>query len=205
LLPSISKDVKKPKNPTEAKMKSTKRAGRPTKQAEAGTKVSLGLKVTADTKSRLEEEASKSGRTQSQEAEFRIERSLDRLHLLPEVLELAYGTELAGLLISIAEAMNQAQLAGQITSLEDHPRWSDDAFSFDTVVVAAQAVFEALRPAGAIRNPPETTSAKLGQAMAKHVLDSLADDRALPFINNAKHARSLLGPGVVRRLKGKRP
>jgi TraY domain len=186
-------------------MKSAKRAGRPTKQAEAGTKVSLGLKVTAETKTRLEKEATRSGRTQSQEAEYRIERSFDHVALLPDVLELAYGTELAGLLISIAEAMNEARLAGQIMSLEDHQRWSDDAFSFDTVVVAAQAVFEALRPAGAIRNTPESTSAKLGQAMAKHVLDSLAEDSAHPFINNAKHARRLLGPGVVRRLKGKRP
>ena len=58
-----------------------------------------------------------------------MERILEQQRLLPEVLELAYGTELAGLLISIAEAMNEAQLAGQITSLEDHPTWIDDAFA----------------------------------------------------------------------------
>ena len=175
------------------------------RNSEQGERVHLGFRVTPEMKRRVEDAAHGSGRSISQEAELRLERSFEQQRLLPEVLELAYGTELAGLLISIAEAMNQAQLAGQITSLEDHPRWSDDAFSFDTVVVAAQAVLEALRPAGVVRNPAETTSAKLGQAMAKHVLDSLADDRAHPFINNAKHARGLLGPAVVKRLKGKRP
>lgn len=40
-----------------------------------GERVSLGLKVTADIKSRIDAAAKASGRTQSQEAELRIERS----------------------------------------------------------------------------------------------------------------------------------
>ncbi len=42
------------------------RRGRPTKQTKPGTKASLGLKVTAHVKGRLEEAAKLSGRTQSQ-------------------------------------------------------------------------------------------------------------------------------------------
>ena len=177
------------------------------RKSEPGERVHLGFRVTPEMKRRVEDAAHGSGRSISQEAELRLERSFEQQRLLPEVLELAYGTELAGLLIAVAEAMNEAQLAGQIMSLEDHPKWSDDPFSFDTVAVAAQAVlhalFEAMRPAGAIRNPPD--SAKLGQAMADRVLYSLTDDRARSDIKNAKHARDLLGPAVVKRLKGKRP
>lgn len=58
------------------------RRGRPTKTAKPGTKVSLGLKVTAMVKGLLEAEAAKSGRTQSQEAEYRLERSFFEDYLL---------------------------------------------------------------------------------------------------------------------------
>ncbi len=51
-----------------------KRIGRPPKVADPGTRVSLGLKVTAETKAQLESLARASGRTQSQEAEAAIER-----------------------------------------------------------------------------------------------------------------------------------
>ncbi len=52
-----------------------KRVGRPTKPGTAGQRNSLGLRVTAEIKRKLEAAALKSGRSQSQEAEFRIEQS----------------------------------------------------------------------------------------------------------------------------------
>lgn len=52
-----------------------KRIGRPLKIAVLGKRYSLGLKVTGDIKRRLDQEARSSGRTQSQEAEYRLERS----------------------------------------------------------------------------------------------------------------------------------
>ncbi|MGO7259023.1 hypothetical protein ACCT32_36365, partial [Rhizobium brockwellii] len=54
-----------------------KRIGRPIKEAEPGKRVSLGLKVTAAIKSKLDKAAREVGRTQSQEAEVRLERSFD--------------------------------------------------------------------------------------------------------------------------------
>jgi hypothetical protein len=44
-------------------------------EPQSGERVSLGLKVTADIKSRIDTAAKASGRTQSQEAELRLERS----------------------------------------------------------------------------------------------------------------------------------
>ena len=53
-----------------------RRTGRPTKPAIGAARVSLGLKVTTETKRVIEALALASGRTQSQEAEHLIERAL---------------------------------------------------------------------------------------------------------------------------------
>lgn len=54
---------------------STKRVGRPTKAPTDGNRVSLGLRVTAEMKRRLDAAALKNSRSQSQEAEMRLARS----------------------------------------------------------------------------------------------------------------------------------
>jgi hypothetical protein len=65
-----------------AKLKK-KRIGRPTKPPKEGQRVPLGLRVTAAVKRGLEAAAIKSGRSISQEAELRLEHSLDmRRHLV---------------------------------------------------------------------------------------------------------------------------
>lgn len=66
-----------------------KRTGRPIKPALPGERPSLGLKVTAATKALIEALARASGRTQSQEAEFLIERCLqyDRTLIAMRVTE----------------------------------------------------------------------------------------------------------------------
>jgi predicted transcriptional regulator len=53
-----------------------KRTGRPVKKPEPGKRMSLGLKVTAEIKERIDKAAKASGRTQSQEAEALIERAI---------------------------------------------------------------------------------------------------------------------------------
>jgi hypothetical protein len=53
-----------------------KRMGRPTKTPKEGVRVSLGLRVTADVKRKLEAAAISKGRSISQEAEMRLEQSL---------------------------------------------------------------------------------------------------------------------------------
>ena len=54
-----------------------KRIGRPIKAPKPGERVQLGLRVTPEMKKRLEKAAIKNGRSISQEAELRLERSLD--------------------------------------------------------------------------------------------------------------------------------
>jgi hypothetical protein len=76
-----------------------KRMGRPTKPPTPGERVPLSLRVTAEIRDKLEKAAVEKGRSLSQEAELRIERSFDREELLPEVLTLAYGKPVADVLI----------------------------------------------------------------------------------------------------------
>lgn len=53
-----------------------KRIGRPFKPAKPRTRAPLGLIVRAEVKARIEAAAKRTGRTQSQEAEFLIERAI---------------------------------------------------------------------------------------------------------------------------------
>jgi uncharacterized protein (DUF1778 family) len=80
----------------------TKRGrGRPT----VGERVSLGLRVTPEMKRQLDTAAEQSGRSQSQEAELRLEHTFDRQGLLSEVLVLRYGTTIAADLMWLGEIM----------------------------------------------------------------------------------------------------
>jgi len=139
------------------------RRGRPTKQAKPGTKASLGLKVTASLKARLEEAAAASGRTQSQEAEYRLERSFDRFDLLREVLELSYGRHLAGLVQTIGDTAFRVA-AGTNALLYVYPRAKPakvsfdrcllDPWTFDQVTSAVTILLKHLAPTGDAQ-PPE--------------------------------------------------
>jgi hypothetical protein len=56
-------------------MGQNRKIGRPIKPALPGTRVQLGLKVSARIKALLDQAATANARTQSQEAEFRLEQS----------------------------------------------------------------------------------------------------------------------------------
>ena len=89
-----------------------KRIGRPTKPGTAGQRNSLGLRVTAEIKRKIEAGALKSGRSQSQEAEFLIEEAL--------LKEEAYGgRELLGLVKLMVGA-------AEIIQAKTGKSWSSD-------------------------------------------------------------------------------
>src|SRR6266446_6057044 len=99
------------------------RRGRAARPAPPGARPSLGLKVTPEVKNKLDAAAKQNGRTQSQEAEQRLERSFQQQDLLDQVMGLAYGREFAGLLMTVGRAM---LVTGQKTAL-------DATYSFDEV------------------------------------------------------------------------
>jgi hypothetical protein len=108
-------------------MKVHKRGGRPSRKPKAGERVPLGLRVTPDVKLMLDHAAAVSGRSQSQEAELRLEQSFDRLG----------GPRTAAVLKSLAG----------LAELETGDRhWLDDHATFNAVVNSWMRVLERLAP-----------------------------------------------------------
>jgi hypothetical protein len=135
--------------------KARARIGRPVKPPVAGERMSLGLKVTADIKARLDRAAEDSGRTQSQEAEKRIVSSFERNDLLTDVLSLAYGRPVAGILMMLGSAMTHAGVntlleaaGGPLSKDKDFTNWIDDPDAYEQAEQAVAAVLAACRPSG---------------------------------------------------------
>jgi TraY domain len=173
-----------------------KRRGRPS----VGERVPLGLRVTPEMKRRLDEAAKRSGRSQSQEAEFRLERSFDRSDLLSDVLRLEFGRDLAGVLMMLGSAMIWADAFHRVDSPADkrpranHPwRWAPDLQAYNEAVDAAVTILQALRPLG--QAGPRTGS---GVDVANHLLKAVRDNTGTGLTENIDQIRSLLGPLIKR-------
>ena len=129
----------------------TNRRARPTKQPKPGKRAALELKVTAQLRQSLDRASRQSGRTQTQEAELRLERSFERQSLFTEVLELQYGRGLAGMLAVLGETMHYA-----LEMLGPFPKPGgrldetllSDPYAYDEVAKCVEAVFKELRPSG---------------------------------------------------------
>jgi len=119
--------------------------------------VQLSFRVTPDLKRELDAAAKRSGRSQSQEAEIRLERSFDRQGLLSEVLSIAYGKELAKLLTLLGDSMLVVDLhfkTRRIPLVNPTHAWGSDPKVYDLCIQAAIKVLEASRPKGAADTEP---------------------------------------------------
>src|SRR5258707_962417 len=105
------------------------RRGRPTTVTNTGRKITLSIRATTELKAELEKAAKHYGRPLSQEVELRLEQSFTKQAILDDVLELAYGKELAGIVLLIAEAMKSAGRQGAFQvfrNAEYLDRWPSD-------------------------------------------------------------------------------
>jgi hypothetical protein len=166
--------------------------------------VPLGLRVTPEMKRRLDDAAKRSGRSQSQEAEFRLERSFDRTDLLPEALRLQFGRDLAGVLMLLGMAMIWADAFHGVDDKSDQRRranrpwrWAPNADSYNAAVEAAVAILEALRPREPISGQPGRDS---GREVAGHLLVAVRDGTGTGLADDADidAIRVLLGPLLKR-------
>jgi len=164
-----------------------RRAGRPTKEAVPGKKVSLGLKVTPTIKDQLDRAARASGRTQSQEAEYRLEQTFDKRPLVI-AMELAFGAELAAALIAAGEAMRGADQYSFALG-------GEEPWRYEQVLAAAMTVFEAFRPMGQPVQPELRGSTAKGMVGKLGPGRSIALQRLLSFLDRdtADLVRDLLG------------
>src|SRR5262249_12914305 len=88
----------------------------------------------------------------SQEAELRLEHTFQRHDLLPEVLSLAFGDRIAGLLIMMGMAMASAAWIGPAEQgrrrLFQDDWWASDPVSYENAILAAKFVLDSARPKG---------------------------------------------------------
>jgi hypothetical protein len=138
-----------------------KKRGRPGRKIQPGERVPLSLRVTPETKARLDQASTASGRSQSQEAELRLERSFREEELLPQLIAAAFGERFAGILLALGWVMNgtglQAAVSGRVYETPEaagafvraaRGGWIDDAEAFDVAVRAAGKLLSRFRPDG---------------------------------------------------------
>ena len=187
------------------KPKAKDRGGRPRKTPiKAGEKVQLGVRVSPARRAQLDKAARQSGRSLTQEAEARIERSFDRQELLPEALTLAYGPQLAGLLMVIGRAMSDAgSYAGFLSdsSVAQTKQWLENPYGYREAENALSLVMECFRPSADVVVPKvaqqimdKTGMKTWGAGFATGVLSSIAGRSAtLTYKQFADTVRPLLG------------
>jgi hypothetical protein len=129
-------------------------SGRPRRDPKPGERVKLGLRVTPELKQQLDTAAERSGRSQSQEAEFRLESSFERASLLPDVARMTFG-ELGAIVVLAGYAMDRAgRHAEWVVSQGKNAQgdaWLSDARAYDVAVKAAVRILEAFRPKGEVK------------------------------------------------------
>jgi predicted transcriptional regulator len=186
-----------------------RRVGRPRKEPRARSqkRFSLGFKVSSDLKRQLGKAADITGRTQSAEAEARLENSFRAEQALDEALVLAYGREGAGLALLVAEVMRTIGwrsyiLGSTAKSMPVAQEWMDDPFAYRCVVESVTFVLNALRPDGDASMPAGHSVKDVYPNESPQVLEQRAlematgaADQMLRFISDAgrQHARDV-GP-----------
>jgi hypothetical protein len=155
-----------------------------------GERVPLGLRVTKETKFRLDQASHASGRSQSQEAEFRLEQTFNSQSTLFDALDLAYGRHWTGLLLAMAQVGQLTGTRGISVSqfnYEGCEDWVSDPYAYDQAVRAVAFVLECFKPRGKIVLPiekyglPDEAWERLGEGFARNVLADLgrrADKKA---------------------------
>jgi hypothetical protein len=119
-----------------------KKRGRPGREPQPGERVMLGCRVTVETKRRIDEEAQRSGRSQSQQLELLVEQALRDEDREPVLLASVYGHWPARLVILLANTM---QMAGQAEAYGERRTdyladWVDDPEAVREAVRALRTV-----------------------------------------------------------------
>src|SRR5262245_49226328 len=180
--------------------KPRKPGGPPKRKPKEGERVALSLRMSPELKRQLDAAAELGGRSQSQEAEFRLERSFDRSDLVSEVLSLAYGKELAGILMLLGDVLVLAECAHPKTRART---WGVHRVDYDEVVQGAIAVLRAFRPR---ELPPAldrlwpVVPLGFGAKVADSLIKAVRGDPDALGGTDETTIRALLGP-IVDRLK----
>jgi hypothetical protein len=149
--------------------------GRPTKPAGPGEKTTLSLRVTPELKRRIDDAAKASGRNLSQEAEARLDHSFRDEQQIEQALGLAYGRQLAGLILVLARAMSDAirnsNLAQVLSASATSSHWPRSPWEFDQAKIAVDTILEAFRPPGEVVAPAKLRLTGIGAESGRAIGD----------------------------------
>ena len=192
------------------------RRGRPPLKPDNRRSYKLSVTIREKLRRQLEESAAAEDRTLSQEVEFRIERSFDRAELIFNSMTLAYGPELAGLVILVARAMAGA---GRVSRRKEsglefsREGWLTEPFAYEQALHAAVAVLKGLRPTGRANAPSgdprlvesmnvlmkTSRSSSWGEWYGKNVLDALRGEGSIVNSDEwLERVKEMLGPVAAR-------
>src|SRR5258708_34610599 len=116
-------------------------------------RIPLSMRITPQVREQLVTDAARNGRSLTQEAEFRLEQSFRTQGLLGDVLELAYGPRIAGLLLLFGdlaeEIVHSVQeddtLKSQFNAAE---LWPNSPYIYGQVAGAIGESLKLLQPPG---------------------------------------------------------
>jgi hypothetical protein len=146
-------------------------SGRKARIAKPGERMSLGLKVTAEIKNRLDFAAKTNGRTQSQEAEARLEASFRDEARAPLFHDAVYGVQTAGLLELLGAVIRNTAAAS--VGLERAEDWLSQPPAFGAVAAAVNEIVAASRPLDTTAKPADDDDRR-GRAIAHNWLTLIA-------------------------------
>jgi hypothetical protein len=188
----------------------------------AGKRYPLNMRTTKAIRDKLERAAAAAGRSLAQEVELRLERSFLVQELMVDGLELAFGRQLAAVLLMLGGAM---KITGETTSfhltpaLERRPNWLEVPYAFDQSVKAVNLLLEALRPLGKIKLPaaalreatpgtppglePSQIYPRLGEVLACHLLREVATGNSVlsEVVYDSHRIHKMLGRALIDRIK----
>lgn len=126
----------------------------PTRKVKDGDRVPLSLRVSPEVKKRLDNAAEYTGRSQSQEAEYRLMRSFEHQLFLTEALALRHGPKGAAVMLVLSDALRILErLVAHLTLKEGGnwpiENWLDDPRCYEAAVAALTCVLKDLHPASA--------------------------------------------------------
>jgi hypothetical protein len=153
----------------------------------------------------IEQAARRTNISLNAEAVRRLESSFDRADLLPEVVTLTYGRQMAGLLLAIGEATAWASrfTAFMRNDKIDTSNWLDDPAAFKQAEDAIRVILDALRPPGQVPTLGDPSLDNLGANQAAEILSRARGDAAPSVIGD--QIAELIGKDALDRIDTKAP
>jgi hypothetical protein len=170
---------------------SERRRGRPPMKAGEAKRASFNTRLRDSLRDALEAAATDSGRSLSEEVEFRLERSIHSVEALADASRMAYGPQGAALLRIIGDLMRHEVFRAGLRMESD---WLSNPAVFDRTSASIALVLKALRPLG-----EPGSAAKPRESAAGNLLFELGDeDTRQPNARWASSLRAELGPSADR-------